>query len=230
MQKKADEKAVPATAEQALRQAAQTTAEAGTAPARKRSRKIAAKAAGKRAKKAAAGAGNAAASAAPGVEISAAREAEERQEAQFGKAVQLFQNRKFGLARIRFERVVDGPNVGLSHRAGVYLRICEEQSARARPRLKTVEEFYNYAVQLINDGRLKEAETYLKKALRIDRNAAHVLYALSVLKVLTGDAHGAFEALRKSIRIDPQNRILARKDPDLTAVSRREPFRSLLAV
>lgn len=166
---------------------------------------------------------------AAGEEANAARAAEEKQEAQFGKAVDLFQNRKFGRARILFEKVADGPNVGLRHRAGVYLRICAERGARAKPRLETVEEHYNYAVQLINDSRFAEAETYLNRALRMDRNAAHALYALSVLKVMTGDTMGAFEALRKSIAIDPQNRILARKDPDLAAVARQEPFRRLLS-
>ena len=213
MAKKTDEKIAAKTADEAFEQAAQATAEAAPAPARKRLRK----AARKRAKKPAAGA-------------RAGREAEERQAAQFGKAVQLFQNRQFGRARALLEKVAGGPNVGLNHRAGVYLRICEEQSARAKPRLKTVEEHYNYAVQLINDSRLKEAETYLKKALRMDRNAAHAFYALSVLKVLSGDMKGAFEALRRSIRIDPQNRILARKDPDLAAVARQQPFKRLLGV
>ncbi len=215
MAKKADEKTAAKTADEAFEQAAQATAEAETAPARKRPRK----AARKRAKKPAAG-----------ERARAGREAEERQAAQFGKAVQLFQNRQFGRARALLEKVAGGPNVGLNHRAGVYLRICEEQSARAKPRLKTVEEHYNYAVQLINDSRLKEAETYLNRALRMDRNAAHALYALSVLKVLSGDAKGAFEALRRSIRIDPQNRILARKDPDLAAVARQQPFKRLLGV
>ncbi len=215
MAKKANERAVAKTAEKVLDQAVQTTAEPETAPARKRS----AKTARKRAKKPAAG-----------EEASAVREAEEKQAAQFDKAVQLFQSRKFGRARALLEKVVDGPNVGLNHRAGVYLRICEEQSARARPRLQTVEEHYNYAVQLINDSRLKEAETYLNRALRMDRNAAHALYALSVLKVLTGDMKGAFDALRRSIRIDPQNRILARKDPDLAAVAQQQPFKGLLGV
>ncbi len=219
MAKKADEKAVAKTDEQAFEQAARAAAEPETAPTRKRLGKIAAKTVRKKMKKPASD-----------EEASAVRTAEERQAAQFDKAVRLFQSRKFGRARTMFERVIGGPNVVLNHRAGVYLRICEGQSARAKPRLQTVEENYNYAVQLINDSRLKEAETYLNRALRMDRNAAHALYALSVLKVLTGDVKGAFEALRRSIRIDPQNRILARKDRDLAAVVQQQPFKRLVDI
>ena len=213
---KADEKAGASTAETGAKQAAQAAAKPQAAAAR-RPPKAAAETARKTAKKSMAG-----------EEADAARQAEEKQEDQFSKAVEFFQSRKFGRARPLFEKVADGPNVGLSHRAGVYLRICRERAARAKPRLDTVEEHYNYAVQLINDARLKEAETYLNRALRMDRNAAHALYALSVLKVMNGDKKAAFEALRKSIEIDPQNRILARKDPDLAAVARQEPFRRLL--
>ncbi len=170
-----------------------------------------------------------AASAVLNAAVKAARQAEEKQAAQFDKAARLFQGRKFGQARPLLEKVSAGPNVGLSHRAGVYLQICAEQIARGKPRLRTAEENYNYAVQLINDRQLDDAESYLKKALKMDRKAAHMHYAHAILKILTGDVNGAFEALKTSIRFDPQNRILALRDPDFTAVTRDEPFKSLLA-
>lgn len=171
----------------------------------------------------------AAAAAVVAVRIKAARQAEESQAKQFEKAAKLFQGRKFAQARPLLEKVSAGPNVGLTHRAGVYLQICQEQMARGKPRFKTADEHYNYAVQLMNDGQLEDAETYLNKALRMDRKAAHLQYALSVLKVLTGDLSAAFEALKKSIQSDPQNRILALRDADLAVVAKAEPFKSLLA-
>ena len=162
-------------------------------------------------------------------QIKAVRQAEEKQATQFEKAAKLFQGRKFAQARPLLEKVSGGPNVGLTHRAGIYLQICQEQMARGKPRFKTADEHYNYAVQLMNDGQLEDAETYLKKALRMDRKAAHLQYALSVLKVLSGDLSAAFEALKKSIQSDPQNRILALRDADLAVVAKDEPFKSLLA-
>ena len=169
------------------------------------------------------------ATAAAAAHIKAARQAEEKQATQFEKAAKLFQGRKFAQARPLLEKVSAGPNVGLTHRAGVYLQICQEQMARGKPRFKTADEHYNYAVQLMNDGQLEDAETYLNKALRMDRTAAHLQYALSVLKVLSGDLSAAFEALKKSIQSDPQNRILALRDADLAVVAKAEPFKSLLA-
>ena len=78
--------------------------------------------------------------------VSAERAAELRQAEQFSKAADLFQARKFAMARRILEKVQRGPNASLGHRARIYLQICRQKSARKRPALETVEDHYNYAV------------------------------------------------------------------------------------
>lgn len=161
--------------------------------------------------------------------VSAERAAELRQEEQFSKAAGLFQARKFAMARRILEKVQFGPNASLGHRARVYLEICRKKSARKRPKLETVEDHYNYAVRLVNDRELPEAQRVLNRGLALDAGTAHLHYLKAVAKTLAGDHLGAAAPLRKAIELDPKIRILAQGDPDLQSVISREPFASLLS-
>ncbi len=156
------------------------------------------------------------------------RVAEARQQEQFSQGAELFQSRKFGAARRVLEKVQAGPNAGLSHRAGVYIDICRKRSARKRPVLETIEDFYNYGVQLVNDGRFADAVRVLNRGLVKDPAAAHLHYVKGVAKVLAGDNSSAGKSIKKAIALDPRIRILARRDPDLRAVINLAPFARLV--
>ena len=161
--------------------------------------------------------------------LRAERKAELLQSQQFSKATSLFNEGKFGMAKRVLKRVETGPNSALGHRARVYLAICRKKAARKRPILKTVEDFYNHAVLLFNDGDYNAAVRVLNRGLRKDATAAHLHYVKAVAKVLLGQRTGALIPLKKAIALDPEIRIRALLDPDLQSVIRRHPFSKLVS-
>ena len=114
--------------------------------------------------------------------------------------------------------MANGPDPGLRHRAQVYANICRQRTESARLSLKTPEDQYNYAVRLINDRELDEAEKLLTKALKGSKKAGHVHYALALIAALRDDVDGAYEKLAVAIQADPQHRIQAKVDSDFSAV------------
>ena len=162
--------------------------------------------------------------------LRAERKAELLQSQQFSKAADLFNAGKFGMAKRVLKRVQTGPNSALGHRARVYLEICRKKAARKRPILVTVDDFYNHAVLLFNDGDYNAAVRVLNRGLRKDSTAAHLHYVKAVAKVLAGQRTGALIPLKKAIALDPEIRIRALLDPDLQSVIRRHPFSKVVSV
>ena len=150
-----------------------------------------------------------------------------QQQVEYAKGVEQFNARRFAKATAHLRKALEGNDAALRHRAEVYLRICEKQTAAA-PKLKTPEEHYTYAVALINERELDDAEQHLDAALKRQKSGAHLHYAKAVVAALRGEATPAFQHLKEAIALDPQNRILARKDADLEAVAQDERIRGLL--
>ena len=158
------------------------------------------------------------------------RAAEVRQSELFSRAAALFRDGKFGMARRILEKVRSGPNAGLGHRARVYIDICNQRTARKRPKLETLDEHYNYAVKLVNDGAFADAVRVCNRGLGINAEAAHVHYLKAVAKILAGQTTGAVAPLKKAIALDPNIRLVARHDPDLKSVIHTNPFARLTAM
>jgi tetratricopeptide (TPR) repeat protein len=126
------------------------------------------------------------------------------------------------------EKALEGPDATLRHRAQVYTEICRRQISNQKVQLKTAEDNYNYAVKLMNDRRLEEAQRHLQRALQMAPKAGYVHYANAVLSALLGDAESAFGNLKRAIEIDPLNRVLALNDADLASVASHPRIAHLL--
>ena len=161
--------------------------------------------------------------------MSPERVAEVLQTEQFDKAAALFQAGKYGLARRNLERVRLGPNASLAHRALVYIEICRQKTAKKRPDLESSDDYYHYALQLVNDRRLDEALRVLKRGLSKDSGAADLHYLKAVAMTLADEERAAYLALKKAIALDSDIRFIARGDPDLRVLIEREPFAGLIA-
>jgi tetratricopeptide (TPR) repeat protein len=94
--------------------------------------------------------------------------------------------------------------------------------------LKTADDYYNYAVTLINSRRLQEAAEHLEKALAMAPRADHIHYALAAALALLGNAQAAYERLKTAIDLEPRNRYLARSDSDFAGILDYAPLASLL--
>ncbi|MGH9673564.1 MAG: tetratricopeptide repeat protein, partial [Bryobacteraceae bacterium] len=108
------------------------------------------------------------------------------QAATFGKAMQLFHRGDFGRARDLFQRALDGPNREMAHTAQMHRKMCERRLSRSPVDLKNPEELYHFGVALMNDGRLDEAATQLRRSLAAAEQSDHVHYALALCLGLRG--------------------------------------------
>ncbi len=150
--------------------------------------------------------------------LAAERQAAEKQTKNYEKGVGYFNARKFSRGLRWFQKAVEGPDPTLRHRAQIHARICEQRVNATKPKLKTADDYYNYAVKLINDRELEEAERCLDKALRLSADADYVHYAASIVRALRGDTAAAMRSLERAIELNDRNRLLARTDGDLSSL------------
>ena len=146
----------------------------------------------------------------------------------YAKAVETFQAGKLKRALALFETVAEGPDAGLRHRANVHIQICRRRTQSDTVELKTADDYYNYAVKLINDRRLDEAETHLDKALKKAARAGYVHYAKALIAALRKNGDDSYRSLSRAIELDPKHRLQARRDPDMAAVREDERIAELL--
>jgi tetratricopeptide (TPR) repeat protein len=146
----------------------------------------------------------------------------------FERAIHLLHKRNFREAKELFEKARQGPNLEMATNAQTHVRMCERRLAAPLPEPKSAEEHYNYGVALINLRSLDQARKHLVVALDMEPRADHVHYALGVCLALSGDAQGAYDSLRRAIELQPRNRMAARQDSDLDAVSNQPRFSRLL--
>ncbi len=156
------------------------------------------------------------------------RQDQRDQAAWFEKAVALFHDRRFEQAKALFEKAASGPALEVAHAARVHIRMCEQRLNRSEPKPSSAEEHYAYAVVLINQRELETAEKHLAEAARLAPDADHVYYALALCRGLRGDYEGAGVQLRRAIALQPQNRYLARRDPDFSGFVHQPPLERIL--
>lgn len=147
----------------------------------------------------------------------------------FERAIVQFHGRKYKEAKELFDQAAQGPSREMAHAARLHIRMCEQRlAAAAPPQPRTVEDFYNLAVALINQRELEGAESRLHQALALMENGDHLHYALALCRGLKGDAEGACQHLKRAIDLQPRNRAAARNDPDFAEISNLPALRDLL--
>ena len=147
---------------------------------------------------------------------------------QFENGVKQFNRHKFEKARPIFERLVNLPTRDLAERAQVYLNICKQRLSHLSPRLKTIEDFYNYGVSMANQGNQQEAERYLAKALKLAPKSDYIYYALASTFALREHVEVALEHLQKAIELNERNRYMARNDSDFSKLEEDPRFTELI--
>lgn len=152
----------------------------------------------------------------------------QKQLAAFESAMRQFHERHLEDARCLFLQAVDGPECDVAQRARLHIAMCDRRLRQDVPTLRSADDYYNYAIALINTRKLVEARQHLERALEIAPGADHVHYALALAQALGGDLPGAHENLRRAIEIEPRNRIMARQDADFAPLANQPPFDSLL--
>jgi hypothetical protein len=150
--------------------------------------------------------------------------------AMYERGLQALQRRDFGASadalRTVIERYPDERE--LLERARLYLKVCERELEPKEPAPKTADEWVYAATVALNAGDEANALLHLQRALTADPRHDHAHYMMSVAKTRRGDVTGALDHLRRAVALNPENRSIARQDPELDSVRDAPAFRAAL--
>ncbi len=149
--------------------------------------------------------------------------------ARYEQALLAFQAHEYGQATeiLRVILAAYPEEKELHERVRLYLQMCERQLAAQREMPQTLEERLYAATLAINAGALSEAAGHLESARKQDPDHDQALYMLAIVHAQQGNLTEAAELLQRAVEINPENRSIARNDPNLDALRGQSSVRSL---
>jgi tetratricopeptide (TPR) repeat protein len=116
----------------------------------------------------------------------------------------------------------------LHERVRLYLNICQRQATQREASPQTVDERLYAATLSINGGQYDQAIVHLRLVRDEDPDNDHALYMLAVAHAQRLEPAEAVAHLERAIALNPENRALARHDPDLEPLRGDDAFRAAL--
>lgn len=116
----------------------------------------------------------------------------------------------------------------LHERVHLYLNVCRRQATPKEPSPQTVDERLYAATLAINGGQHDQAISHLRLVRDEDPDNDYALYMLAVAHAQRGEHAEALAHLERAIALNPENRALARRDPDLEMLRDDESFQATL--
>jgi tetratricopeptide (TPR) repeat protein len=116
----------------------------------------------------------------------------------------------------------------LHERVRLYLNVCQRQATQREATPQTVDERLYAATLSINGGQYDQAIAHLRLVRDEDPDNDHALYMLAVAHAQRDEHAEAVAHLERAIALNPENRALARNDPDLEPLHDDEAFRAAL--
>ena len=148
----------------------------------------------------------------------------------YERGLQALQRRDFAASadalRAVIERYPDERE--LLERARLYLKVCERELEPKEPAPKTADEWVYAATVALNAGDEAAALGHLQRALAADARHDHAHYMMAVASVRRNDANAALDHLRRAVSLNPENRSIARQDPELDSLRDAPAFRAAL--
>jgi tetratricopeptide (TPR) repeat protein len=148
----------------------------------------------------------------------------------YERGLEALQRHEFGEASRSFEAVLRQypEEKELHERVRLYLNICQRQATPRESTPQTQEERLYAATLAINGGRYDQALANLRLVRDEDPDNDHALYMLAVAHAQRGEPAEAIAHLERAIALNPENRALAKTDPDLEPLRGDEAFRTAL--
>jgi tetratricopeptide (TPR) repeat protein len=116
----------------------------------------------------------------------------------------------------------------LHERVRLYLNICQRQAAQREAAPQTIDERLYAATLSINGGQYDQAIAHLRLVRDEDPDNDHAIYMLAVAHAQRDEHAEAVAHLERAIALNPENRALARNDPDLEPLRGDDAFRAAL--
>jgi tetratricopeptide (TPR) repeat protein len=116
----------------------------------------------------------------------------------------------------------------LHERVHLYLNVCERHMTPRAASPSTPEERVFAATLAVNAGNYDEALEHLRAASSESPEHDHALYMLASVLTLRDQVDAAVPLLLRAIELNPDNRTLARHDPDLEPLRQFDAVRAVL--
>jgi tetratricopeptide (TPR) repeat protein len=116
----------------------------------------------------------------------------------------------------------------LHERVRLYLNICKRQATQREAAPQTIDERLYAATLSINGGQYDQAIAHLRLVRDEDPDNDHAIYMLAVAHAQRDEHAEAVAHLERAIALNPENRALARNDPDLEPLRDDDAFRAAL--
>lgn len=116
----------------------------------------------------------------------------------------------------------------LHERVRLYLNICEKHAGPQSPAPRNVEERIFAATLAFNAANYDEALEHLRAVTSESPEHDHALYMLATIEVMRDDLESAAAHLLRAFELNPDNRALARQDPDLGPLRHHDGVRAAL--
>jgi len=148
----------------------------------------------------------------------------------YERGLEALQRHAFGDAADLFDSVLRQypEEKELHERVRLYLNICQRQATPKEAAPQTQEERLYAATLAINGGRYDQAIANLRLVRDEDPDNDHALYMLAVAHAQRGEPAEAIAHLERAIAMNPENRALAKSDPDLEPLRGDDAFRTAL--
>ena len=148
----------------------------------------------------------------------------------YERGLEALQRHDYGQANDLLESVLQQypEEKELHERVRLYLNICQRQATTREATPQTVEERLYAATLAINGGQYDQAIAHLRLVRDEDPDNDHALYMLAVAHAQRDELAEAVAHLERAIALNPENRGLARTDPDLEPLRDDDAFRAAL--
>jgi tetratricopeptide (TPR) repeat protein len=148
----------------------------------------------------------------------------------YEQGVRQLQRHDFLGAAERLRRIVTAfpQERELCERARLYLSLCDRQLQPAAAEPQSLEERIYAATLALNAGDVDRAVGHLDAVLGQDPANDTALYLLAIAHAQRGNLEVAIPYLQQAIASNPDNRVLARSDPDLEGLRAEDTIAALL--
>ncbi len=150
--------------------------------------------------------------------------------AAYERGLKAMQRRDFRGAATAFTSVLEEfpAERELHDRCRLYLQVCARETVPQAPRPSTPDELVYAATVALNNAAHDESLGHLRQAIGQDADDERAHYMLAVVYAQTDQLDLAVTHLERAVELEPENRLVARQEPDFESLREHERVQQLL--